>query len=464
MITENNPIRLVIYASLLFFFPLVSLPAAEFQLKIQAARWELRPGLSTTVWSYNGLIPGTPIMVDNGEKVVIEAVNQLPVPTNIHWHGLEVPNSQDGPALTLNPGERFRYEFTVNEAGTYWYHSHQRPVLPQLDRGLSGAFIVRAPEDSRYSGDHILVLDDWYLDANGKRLEGTDRGEMERYGNIETVNGKTGEAIAPLVFQAGELHKLRFINASTAAVHTLQISRHEFRVTHTDGHPLVQPYVTDTIRLSPGERIDVEVASAGREGQTYTIVSDRPELGLRIPITYRSGSKDPIPSPFTAPRSRALPGIREKAPDYVLELNSAMAMMGMSGGMAGHDMPSMDMGMSMGGGMAGMMRWTINGRSFPDTDPLFIDVGKVVKLRFRNSDTQKEHPMDHPMHIHGTYFQIISENGRDPERELWKDTVNVPAGEYIDIAFAMKYPGQWMLHCHIIDHEDGGMMTMIEAR
>jgi len=131
------------------------------------------------------------------------------------------------------------------------------------------------------------------------------------------------------------------------------------------------------------------------------------------------------------------------------------------------------MGMDMGGesdmmktkvtqGM--MMRWTINGKSYPDTDPLDVPLGRVVKIRLKNIDVRNEHPMDHPMHLHGTFFQVVSLNGHEPERELWKDTLNVPAGEYVDIAFSMSYPGDWMLHCHIIDHEDNGMMTVVRVR
>jgi FtsP/CotA-like multicopper oxidase with cupredoxin domain len=340
-------------------------------------------------------------------------------------------------------------------------------VLNQLDRGLYGAFVVKATEDAAYSGDHVLILDDWYLDANGRRLEGTARGNMERLGNVESVNGKTGSAIEPLVFRGGELHKLRFINASTAAVYTLRIGGHVFRVTHTDGHGLTQPSPTDMLTLSPGERIDAEVSAVGSEGAESAISSDRPELGLRIPIRYGPGKVTAIPSPYVPPESKAFVGIFEKAPDFVLELNSAMqmggagSMGGMSGmGGMGHSMEGMG---STENTVTAMMQWTINGASYPDTEPLFVKLGSVVKVRFVNRDIQMMHPMDHAMHLHGTFFQVVSENGARPERETWKDTVNVPAGRFVDVAFVMRNPGAWMLHCHIIDHEDGGMMTMVMA-
>jgi len=458
----------------------VTAQAADITLDIKESVWELKPGLSTTVWTYNGTVPGTPIVVHEGERVVVDGINHLPVTTNIHWHGLVVPNDQDGPSRVIAPGDSFHYEFTAKEAGTYWYHSHYRPVLTQVDMGLYAPFIVKTDADDKYSGDHVLVLDDWYLDENGNRLTGTSRGNMERYGNIETVNGKTGEAIAPLVFRAGELHKLRFINASTAAYHTLQLDGHDFRVTHTDGHALVEPYTTDKVTLAPGERLDVEVAANGKEGQVYHLTSDRPELGINIPVEYKGEAIVPVASPFVPPASKSFPAILEKSPDYVLELGSTMMnMMTNHNGQANamHDMAGMNH-MSMGssdGMMANnmtdqtkmepmpAMQWTINGKAFPDTEPLHVKVGQVVKVRFWNKDTQGMHPMDHPIHLHGTYFQVVSLNGKAPERETWKDTINVPAGEYVDVAFKMEEPGTWMLHCHILDHEDGGMMTMVEA-
>ena len=351
--------------------------AANINLDIKTNTWELKPGLSTSVWTYNGTVPGTPIVVHEGERVTVDGVNHLPVTTNIHWHGLIVPNDQDGPARTIQPGATFHYEFTAKEAGTYWYHSHYRPVLTQVDMGLYAPFIVKTAADDKYSGDHVLVLDDWYLDKNGNRLTGTARGDMERYGNIETVNGKTGKAIEPLIFRPGELHKLRFINASTAAYHTLHIDGHVFRVTHTDGHPLVEPYLTNTITLAPGERIDAEVAAAGKSGHVYYLTSDRPELGINVPIEYKGEAVPQVSSPFVPPASKGFPGIAEKAPDYVLELGSTMMeseQSDMMHNMAG--MQHMSMGnentMAMDNHMHSPenMQWTINGKTFPNTGPM----------------------------------------------------------------------------------------------
>lgn len=465
-----NRVWIGIYLALLVFLAAGSLAAATYRIDLQDTTWELAPGLSTHVWTYNGTVPGLVIKAQPGEKVVIEGTNKLPVTTNIHWHGLVIPNDQDGPTKEIKPGESYRYEFTVPESGTYWYHSHYRPVVEQMDMGLYGSFIVASPEDAKYSSDTTFVLDDWLLDARGRRMNGTDRGNMERLGNVETVNGKTGAAIAPVVLKSGQLAKLRFINASTAAVHTLAVSAHQFRVTHLDGRPLSEPYLTGTISLNPGERIDAELAATGKTGGSYAISSDRPDYGIVIPIRYEAGSVPPVASPFVAPAPHGFPGIETRSPDFVLELNSRMNMGNAGGGgmmgMMGGAMDGMGHSSMMGANSdpASMMQWTINGKAWPETAPLKVKLGTVVKVRLYNRDTTMMHPMDHPIHLHGTAFQVVSINGQKPPREMWKDTVPVPAGQYVDIAFTYTNPGDWMLHCHIIDHEDNGMMTVVEVR
>ena len=191
----------------------ITLAARTIDIVISQESWELRPGLKTTVWAYNKTVPGPSIFVQPNEQLVINIANKLPVTTNIHWHGVKVPNDQDGPGIAIAPGKSFSYHFAAPESGTFWYHSHEAPVLTQMDMGLYGAFIVNAKEDALYSSDRTFVLDDWYLDSQGRRRGGTARDGMERLGNIETVNGKTGIAIQPLLVKSGELHKLRLRRA-----------------------------------------------------------------------------------------------------------------------------------------------------------------------------------------------------------------------------------------------------------
>lgn len=248
--------------------------------------------------------------------------------------------------------------------------------------------------------------------------------------------GETGDAIVPVNVHQGQLHKFRFINASTAAGHTPRVTRGQFRVTHTD-----------TLVLQPGERLDVEYAATGGPGAERIESADR-DLGLSIPLVYGQGSQTPVASPFVPPPARAYAGIVAKKPDFTLVLNSQMGSHGGGrGAMMDHGSGTMP------------MEWTINGQAFPDTTPLKVRVGQVVKVRFVNNDTQMMHAMDHPIHLHGTFFQVVSINGRAPERETWKDTLAVPAGGSVEVAFRFQNPGDWMLH----DHEDNGMMTVVQV-
>ncbi|PKL05949.1 MAG: hypothetical protein CVV53_06850 [Spirochaetae bacterium HGW-Spirochaetae-9] len=425
--------------------------AGSIKLEISATEWELAPGLTTRAWTYGGVVPGTPIIVRAGEEITIEVTNRLAVPTNIHWHGLVVPNDQDGPAVRIKPGATFVYRFTPQEPGTYWYHPHLRPVLDQLDRGLYAPFIVLGPEDGSYTGDKTFVLDDWYLDAMGNRLPGMAPGDMERFGNIDTVNGKARNAVEPFEVVKGGLYKLRFINASTAKVHTLKFTGGSSRVTHLDGHPLGAPYSADSVTLAPGERVDVEFLANGQPGSTGKISGSLSGSDFIIPVRYGKGEIAQVSSPFIAPSLKPYPGAFEMLPDFTLTLASTMGSM-MSG--------------SMMGGM-GMSGWTINGKAYPATEPLDVKVGQLVKLRVVNEDmvqTAEGHRMDHPLHIHGTVFQVLSVDGIRQEPVQLRDTVPVPAGGYVDIAFIMTEPGMWMIHCHVIDHEDGGMLTVIRAK
>ncbi len=219
---------------------------------------------------------GVPIVVDVGQRLQIDVRNSTDTATNIHWHGMSVPNDQDGPGILIEPGQEHRYEFTAARAGTYWYHSHERPpVRDQVDRGMYAPFIVREPADARYDLDQVLVLDDWVVDRT--------TGHMEVVGDVDTVNGRTGDDIEPISITAGQIAKLRLVNASTAKTQNLTFPL-DVRVTHTDGAPpLVEPYSTRRLSIAPpGERYDVELAPVGDLSSGLSITNER-DNGMTIP-------------------------------------------------------------------------------------------------------------------------------------------------------------------------------------
>jgi FtsP/CotA-like multicopper oxidase with cupredoxin domain len=424
-------------------------PKTQYNINIAYGEDALRRGTATDVWQYETGLPGGMIIVPRDETLKIHVTNALVESTSVHWHGLRVPYDQDGPSVVLEKGDSHDFQFMPYEmAGTHWYHPHLRPILPQLNMGLYGAFIIKEDYDSKYAGDYVLTLDDWTINTLNNQIEhdnyvyGGAHGNMEVIGTVETVNRRSGANIYPVTLKKGEIVKLRFINASTAQAHTLSMDEHEFRVTHLDGHYLLEPYTAKSIRIAPGERVDVELKGIKSEG-TYNIKNER-SIGMRIPVIYEGEGKD-MASPFVPGASKAFPGITlGQTPNKTYTLTS--------------DEDS-----------EGEMQWKINNVSYSE-DPEGIDIfecnlNEVQILRFDNKDNNGivHHLNFHPLHLHGGHFQVISINGKAPERETWKDTMEIPPGQYIDVAVKFYYNGLWMLHCHIIDHEDGGMLTVIKA-
>jgi FtsP/CotA-like multicopper oxidase with cupredoxin domain len=447
-------------------------PKTEYNISIVDGKIDLVRSAKTSVYQYETGLPGGMIIVPSGQLLKFHAVNSIAQllkfhagnyiaqNTSIHWHGLRVPNDQD--MKDLNAGASADFQFTLDMTGTHWYHPHMRPILDQLNAGLYAPFIVKEDYDSKYAGDYVLTLDDWTIDPIKGNIDfdvGGSHGFSEVVGLVETVNKRTGSNIYPVDLKKGEIIKLRFINASTAQSHTLSMDEHTFRVTHLDGHKLIEPYTTNRIKIAPGERVDAELKGIKSEG-TYYIKNER-SYGMRIPVIYKGDGVDMV-SPFVPGSSEAF----TIAPGYTLDkeyvLNSTEERSGdgshgshQSGGNNEDDPPP--------------IYFTINGKYYVDGDMSSIDifecnVNQVYILRFRNDDTgMVEHISRHPIHLHGGHFQVVSLNGQPPERETWKDTMVIPPGEYIDVAVKFQYPGDWMLHCHIIDHEDNGMLTIIHA-
>lgn len=246
----------------------------EFDLTAGPVKWEIQQGLVVDGWGYNGQVPGPELRVREGDLVRVHLHNRLPVPTTIHWHGIDVPFQMDGvPGLTqdaVEPGSDFTYEFTATNPGTRWYHSHVDSNA-QLELGLYGAMLVepRNPEPIQFDRDFTYVLDEKALDftpevALGRtklrNMEaGNGRGGAFQY-DLFLINGKAGDAIPPLTIAKGERIRLRLINAGNLP-HAMHLHGHSFTIIATDGNavPEAARLLKDTVLLGPGERYDVEI-------------------------------------------------------------------------------------------------------------------------------------------------------------------------------------------------------------
>ncbi len=420
----------------------------------------------TPIWGYDGVVPGPTLRVKRGEEVKVRLINELnDQATVIHWHGLRLPNAMDGvPHLTqmpVAPGKSFDYRFKAPDAGTFWYHSHHYSS-EQLARGVYGVLIVDEPEQVEADRDLVLVVDDWRLTEDGEIHPSFgnmhDAAHAGRLGQYITLNSAD---LLELPVKTNERLRLRLINTANARVFTLRFDRHAARVMAIDGQP-TEPFLArdGKVRLGPGNRVDIFLDATLSPGARAGIMLDEPRGGeLEIGrLIYDQGA--PL---RTQPRPEAKP----------LPSNPLPARMDFSGALK-LDVP-LDGGM-MSAMMMGMMRgereiqghgidpnrrvWTLAGiaSSGHDGPPLFsVKRGRTVMLAFANRTA-----FAHAMHIHGHHFRLLDRLD-DGWKPYWLDTVMVDVEKTERLAFVADNPGKWMVHCHMIEHQETGMAAWFEV-
>ena len=412
----------------------------------------------TQIWGYDGLAPGPEIRVAQGARVQRRLVNDLPDATSVHWHGIRIDNAMDGVAgLTqeaIAPGETFDYDFVAPDAGTYWYHAHNRS-FEQVARGLHGALIVEEPEPLDIDSDEVLILDDWLIDPETAQIADTF-GAMQnlshagRLGNYNTVNGAYN--LSRPVKRHDRL-RLRLISAANARIFQLALSGLDGWVVALDGMPLAEPTKVDgPFLLAPAQRIDMIVDVTAEVGEAGRLVQlDRDEsfsqVAFDVTADGPSARRDqPRPLP---PNAHAMPVLAEARELDLLMQGGAMG--GMRGAMMGGRMSSMR-DMAQSGSF-----WAFNGAvGGMEGAPLAnLSRGETVRLKITN-----ETVFPHAMHLHGVHFHEIAADGSiGPLR----DTTLLNRSEVRDIAFVADNPGKWLLHCHMLSHAASGMMTRIDV-
>ena len=450
----------------------------EVRIRAAPARVQLAPApyRDASLWCYDGRVPGPEIRVRQGERLRVVLENGLDEGTTVHWHGLRVSNAMDGvPFLTqppIAPGEAFAYEFDAVDAGTFWYHPHMRS-FEQVGRGLYGPLIVEEAEPLRVDREATWVLDDWRLTPEGEISDdfgnGHDAMHGGRVGNTVTINGAIPD-LFPV--RKGERLRLRLINAANARIFALDFAGHAPAVVAIDGQP-VAPHAPEggLVTLAPGMRIDLVLDMAGKAGSRVAVI-DRFYEGMDYRLVELAYADE---------------ALRERAPDWPLELpanplpepdlataerhevtfNGGMMgemVMAEMGGSMGSDRGGGMMGM-MGGGMMGMSRpsglWFVNGVAAdgPVSEPVLTFArGRSHVVAMTNATA-----WHHPIHLHGHSFRVISRDGRPTLRREWQDTVLMAPRERVEIALVADNPGDWMFHCHILEHQAAGMMGVVRV-
>jgi FtsP/CotA-like multicopper oxidase with cupredoxin domain len=396
-----------------------------------------------TVWAYNGSVPGPELRVNQGDRVRVTLVNHLPESTTIHWHGVAVPNSQDGVAGVTQDavpsGDEYTYEFIANEAGTFWYHSHQQ-TEEQLPRGLFGALVVLPPNGSvAEQRDVTLVL----------------------HGSAGQVSINGAADIARVPAQPGQTVRLRLINAVDPGMdggpEAPVLVGAPFRVVSLDGRDLNAPDVLGPTRipLGMGQRadlvftmptsgsvqlIDTEIQGASTPVQTLLFGSPRPHLAS---VVFGDGQAQPVDVdalPMFDPLHYGAP-----APDDVAAAT-----------------PDQTVNVTLGehpgirDGRPELVH-TIDGAASPDVPPITVAEGQIVRLHIVNQTGEY-----HPMHLHGHVLTLLAVDGQPIKGSpVHQDSILVGPDETVDVAFAADNPGVWMFHCHVLLHAGMGMTTSI---
>ncbi len=538
-----------------------------------------RPAMGITI---NGTMPGPVLRFREGDEVVVRVTNQLREITGIHWHGLLVPNDQDGvPGVTfpgIQPGETFTYRFKLRQSGTYWYHSH---AALQEAAGYFAPLIIDPikPDPFQYDREYVVVLSDWIdtppqqVLANLKKVDGyynyrrvttpqffaqlrsapdakardaiwadrmawakmrMDPTDYSDGGDEWTflMQGKKPEENWTALFKPGERVRLRFINASPMNLYDVRIPGLPMTVVQADGQN-VRPVEVDEFRIGNGETYDVIVQP--KEAKAYSIFVPTiarigyargtlaPELGMSAPVppmgpkpvrtmddmgmagmdmsgTGASPGADMPGMPGTAAKpSAADVGMAGMAGMDMGKPAAAPAPQGMAGmpGMAPASadphagMPGMGDGspVAVAPDADGLRRlkyaqlraatpnaddrapekellvrltgdmtryfWSINGQKMSQAAPFEMGLGQRVRIKFVN-----ETMMEHPMHLHGVFMELVNGNGRYAPR---KHTIIVPPAQTVELDATYEDEGTWAFHCHLFYHAVTGMMRLVKV-
>ncbi|UCI06511.1 multicopper oxidase family protein [Mesorhizobium sp. B1-1-8] len=462
---------LAVYASLR---PVVaSVDERSIKVAPSQARLTGQDGPATAVWTYNGALPGPALRLRQGQPVRITVENGLDEDTTVHWHGIRLPNAMDGvPGLTqspIKPGESFVYEFTPPDAGTFWYHPHADSLV-QLGRGLAGPLIVDEREPVAVDRDLLWLLQDWRLTKDRQIAGGfgsmMDASMSGRVGNMVTING---QAPKDQSVRAGERVRFRLANASLARMMALRFEGHRPVVLAIDGQPC-EPHEPEGGRLvlAPAMRIDVAIDMQGDPGSGHDVIDDFYD-GLAYRLTTLAYDKPPplrahpLQAPLALPRNPLPAPDLPNAVRQEIVLQGGMMGGGKLAGVGGMMGMSGMMGMTMPG-MNGAAAWAINGMSMTGDGhagmaPQFtLERGATCHLTMRN-----ETAWWHPMHVHGFSLSVLSRNGSPVPHRQWQDTALLAPKDVIECAFVADNPGDWMLHCHVADHQMSGLMTVFRV-
>jgi FtsP/CotA-like multicopper oxidase with cupredoxin domain len=417
----------------------------------------------TDVWGYDGGVPGPLLRAAQGKPFGIELVNELAEPTTVHWHGIRIDNAMDGVANLTQPpvaaGKTFDYRFSPPDAGTYWYHPHNR-TWEQMARGLYGMLIVEEPDPPAVDADLPLVFDDWRLGDDGQidaRSFGAihDKAHAGRLGNVLTLNGKPADTIEVLT---GDRLRLRLLNAANARVMAIEFEGHSPIIAALDGQP-VPPFAPDgnVVLLAPSQRADVILDMTNEVGAKKRILAltsrEKIHIGDIVYDAQKRRRAKALSELFVLP-ANPMPvdlDLKNAVTTDLVMTGGAMSAFA-TARYKGQDYSIRELVREHG------KVWAFNGEAGMTAEPLAkYQRGQTVKVRMVNQTA-----WPHAMHFHGHHVREVAHSRREA-LPYWRDTVLMQPREEITVAFVAHNPGKWMCHCHMLEHQAGGMATWYEV-
>jgi FtsP/CotA-like multicopper oxidase with cupredoxin domain len=440
----------------------VRLVAGEVRRKLLAD--QPRPSLLRL---YNATV--LPVLrVRRGEPVEATLENRFKDEhTTVHWHGLRIANAMDGvPYITqppVEPGERFTYRFQPPDAGTFFFHPHCHTV-EQLGRGLAGVLIVEGDAPRPFDADLALAYKDWQLNDDGTlgpflTLKGAIRAGT--FGSLATVNGvPVTEAHRPTYdVPAGADVRLRLLNLDNTRLLGVGVRGADAWMIATDGMPLA-PRELKNWYLGPAMRVDLAVRTPDREGAVVDVLNQwasTPVTLARLKVVGRSLGRGPArPVPLDGPF----------LPEPVLA-DAQIVRMVFSSAPGPSEPPPELVGLPFADSLclAPKTLWAINGQTWPQEGHAHPPAPLAVLKRGRSYVLELENisKQSHPIHLHGHSFKVLWSSA-DPDLPVhWADTTLLAPGERRRVALVADNPGDWMFHCHIIEHQETGMMGIVRV-
>ena len=422
---------------------LLSLAPPDYTLDIAPYTLDISPKHSIRTIAYNQQVPGPLLRLKEARPVTIEVANRTESEEIVHWHGLFLPPEVDGAmeegTPMIAPGAKASYTYTPSPAGFRWYHTHTfagTDLKKAQYTGQHGFLFIEPRENpARYDQEFFLALHDW----DGE-MSGSSDGSMNPAYRYSTVNGRVLGYGEPLRVRQGQQVLMHILNSSPTEQHWLSLAGHQFRVIALDGNPVPNPMPVPMLRLAPAERVSavVEMNHAG----VWILGEVRKHIqaaGMGVVVEYSGSSAKPL----------------WQQPEDLIWDYSQFASTTPAAPSAGNliDIPLVFESKFAGHGAPD--HWTINGKSWPNTETITLTGGQRYRLQFKNRSSD-----DHPVHLHRHSFELRNLAKHHETGGIIKDVVLVEAQTEMAVEFTANNPGSTLFHCHQQNHMDMGFMML----